>query len=214
MPMLDDRFWESINSRSENPFSERENADETTPTLNERFWESFSFWLCACLGTVAAGGVFGLVLGIIYSIEGHLMALLLCPPGGILIAGIGSCVLHSHFAILAWAFSLSRYRLLLAGIAGGLVGLIAAAVMYPNPLLAVFVRPEVIPAGLLGALGSGLAAYRYSKSDASQNVRSTESESPRWQFSVRDLWIRFTILAVVISAWATLITIAVRSVRR
>jgi len=131
---------------------------------NLEFWRSsVPFWLWVWYGTTMAGWVFGfllgcsgagLVAGFCGSVVGMICA---CPLGAFTIANV---------AVVSWCFSLSRFRLAMAGIAGGLTGISATLIV------ALYVAPPIAfgswelgalaaQAGLVGTLGGWVAGYRY-----------------------------------------------------
>src|SRR5262245_15303918 len=84
---------------------------------SQRRASRFAFiWFLAWLGTVAAGAFFGVLAG------GGLGFL----PGAILAGFFGAPVVFT-FAVLAWAFWLTRYAAIVAAITGGCTGLLATA---------------------------------------------------------------------------------------
>jgi hypothetical protein len=57
----------------------------------------------------------------------------------------------------------------------------------------------------MGAFGGGVASYIYW-----QKARPEGSGEIIWQFSLRDLFIRFTVLAALIAAWSLALTALLR----
>jgi hypothetical protein len=84
----------------------------------------------------------------------------------------------------------------MSGIAGAMTGIVAAS--------AIFGRQSYLPialaalsGGLGGALGSGVYLAKFTRRPDVQSLRA----APRWQFSIRDLLLRFAVLAALISGW-------------
>jgi hypothetical protein len=186
------------------------------PTRTERFWEGVRFWLSAYVGTTAAGAFFGLLIGLLGAIwalfagevSSAFLVIIFGPLIGGCIAGTYAFFVHIHIAILTWAFWLTRYRVTAAGIAGCLVGVLSCfGLSHPSPPRAGLGWPGVwvgMP-GLFGAIGSAWAGHRFTQSDSSRNIRGKIPRAERWQFTLRDLLIHFTVLTVLISLWASAI---------
>jgi hypothetical protein len=206
-----------------------------SPTVEERFASGCLFWLLAWLGTIFAGGIFGTFMGISFGMslgrradvfEVAIFGLI----AGFVIAGAMAIPVHLHVAFFTWAFWLGRFRVAMAILAGALTGFFAtgreATLEDPKQLALGVIFPT-----LLGAMGSGLAAFFYHRRIASRdnklmrvssigefaiiddgvviggNNQSRRRKKARWQFSMRDLFVHFTAVAVLISLWTTFFTL-------
>jgi hypothetical protein len=153
-----------------------------------------AFWFWAWLGTVFAGGVFGVLLA------GPLGFFLGC-----LVASIAGTPIVVFAAVLAWCLWLTRYRITFAVIAGATTGVLTSL-----PVIGyfdIFVPVAGILGGLGGGIGGGLHWFR-SKSDAT----SDEKPDRPWQFSMRDMFVHITVLSIVL-ALASSLVVAVQSAR-
>jgi 4-amino-4-deoxy-L-arabinose transferase-like glycosyltransferase len=220
-------------------------AEEATKPVNwevplsmsreERFASGCLFWLLAWLGTIFAGGIFGTFMGISIGMslgrrEGIFEIAIFGLFMGLVIAGAVAILVHLHAAFFTWAFWLGRFRVAMAILAGALTGFIAtgrgATLEDPKQLALGVILPT-----LLGAMGSGLAAFFYHRRIASRdnklmrvssvgefaiidegvviggNNKTRRRKRARWQFSIRDLFIHFTAIAVLISLWTTFSTL-------
>jgi hypothetical protein len=198
-----------------------------SPMASERFADGCLFWSLAWLGTTFGGGIFGIVFGL-FSGSGveRLIGVIVGPVAGLLFAGICAIPVHLHFAFFTWAFWLGRFRVTVATLAGGFTGFLATGGMASHQNR----WPLSLAAACVGAAGSGLAA-RYcqrkfafwdrkfisispvgeftllDERTAVGNNKSRRREKAPWQFSIRDLFIHFTAIAVLISLWTTFFTI-------
>lgn len=171
-----------------------------TPTRRHPLLDGLGFWCFVGLGTAAAGGLFGFLLGCLSRTAiGAIVGLII----GCIFAGACAVPVVVTVAVLVWAMWLSRFRLLVGGFAGGLTGLVATGF-----LSSLEVSLFVAGAGLLGMLGGSLGGLLYSKKIRFPERASSISNLQPWQFTLRDLFARMTVLAMLISAW----TWAVKSV--
>ena len=144
------------------------------------------YWCCAWIGTTIAGGIFGLILGIFTGAtggDGPMAGLLfgLCWAGGI------GLVVISHIAIAFWMLWFNRSDPGFAGaFAGGLVGAICGIIFIPI----------TAPMGWVGAY---CACKSYTRTRLGQLVTTTDTEP--WQFSMRDLFLRITVVAMLLAFW-------------
>ncbi len=147
------------------------------------------FWLVVWLGTTVAGGLFGLwtdgFAGLI---------------SGVLLAGILAMVGQAAAAFFAWFFWLFRFQMAMAILVGSATGVIATASVFRH--LARF-RESNIPltlvfAGILGALGAGLAGFWY-RGVLADHGYCLETLGGRYRGPItrRDVWIRLAILAAL-----------------
>jgi hypothetical protein len=156
--------------------------------------EAFSFWIWAWLGTAAAGGVFGLIyggpLGLVF---------------GAVFAGIVAVPIHATIAIVTWAMWLSRLQVASAGLAGGLTGVVGTALLF-SPALRIAMSGAMVLAGSLGALGSALTGSLRLWHFRPKGPWDTWHDAPGpWQFTLHDLFVHFTVLALLISLWTCVI---------
>ena len=151
-------------------------------------------WVFSWLGTVAAGGIFGtLIVGV-----GGLVF-------GAIFAGVVGVPIHISMATVTWILWLPRFSTIMAGIAGALTGIAATLLIwdasFPLSLYAAMGLAALL-GGLGGVLGGGLYHAKFA---CRAQVRRLHAKS-RWQFSLRDLLVRVTVLAVLLSGWTWLIS--------
>ncbi len=155
--------------------------------------DTFGFWCFVWLGTTAAGGLFGLLVGC------FAVSMAVCILGilvGCIVAGVCAVPVVVTVAVLTWAMWLSRFRVLVAGLVGGLTGLIATGFM-SSPGVSLFGAG----AGLLGMFGGSFGGRWYNKKISRLGQTSSNSNLQPWQCTLRDLFARMTVLAMLISAW-------------
>ena len=175
------------------------------------------FWWSAYCGTAVAGGVFGGALsgmvGIVMILSGHehgLVAIATIPlvfGYGLLCATATAIPIVVTVAILTWMFWLSRFRLIFAGLAGGMTG--AVAMRGPIGWRGFFGAYEfglIFLAGVTGLIGSTVAGARANR--RYRKLLTPVSENGVWQFTLRDLFWRMTVFAMLVGTW----TWAIRSV--
>ena len=155
-----------------------------------------SFWMSAWFGTIMAGGLFGFGVGVrVGEMEFAFYGLIT----GCLIAGLLGAPIQSLAAFFVWFFWLSRFRIAVASFAGLITGVIATLASENIPVIA--------SAGLLGMFGSGLAGARYwrlSRDAKDANSAEQAAQGP-WQFTLRDLFLRITVVSVLLAAGLALI---------
>ncbi len=149
-----------------------------------------AFWMVVWSGTVAAGGVFGLLLGSILGLD-----------FGYIIAGLVGIPIVATTAALSWVCWLSRFRIAVACLAGLLTGVVATLPLYGTTRFgdsqAIMLA---IVAGFIGMAGSGSAGAMYWRRGPS----SEDASPPRWQYSLGDLFLRMTVVSVLFAAWSAL----------
>ena len=114
------------------------------------------FWFLAWVGTTSAGSLFGL-----WAVR-EAMGLV----GGAILAGAVAVPVLVSFAIATWALCLTRFRVLMAGLAGAATGTLATSFTFDPIIFKFALWPGIIVAGLLGALGGawgGLSHYAWLK---------------------------------------------------
>lgn len=156
-----------------------------------------TFWLATWLGTVGAGGVFGGV------VEGPLGV-----PPGFVFAGLFAVPVVVVAAILTWCFWLSRYRVVMAALAGAATGVASSIALNSDGL----VDLPVPLAGLLGAVGGGaVGGLHWWRSRAFVSGRESDGYSA-WQFTMREMFLRITVFSVVL-ALVSSVAVGLRSLR-
>ncbi|NLS91227.1 MAG: DUF1559 domain-containing protein [Planctomycetaceae bacterium] len=169
---------------------------ETTKTGHEqRTPFQVVFWLATWLGTILAGGVFGVVnagpLGL---------------PFGFVFAGMFGVPVLAVAATLTWCFWLSRYRVVMATVAGSATGIVSTIIMFGD----VPFDFHVSLAGILGALGGGIGGglhWRHTR-----GVVASAEENEPWQFTMREMFSHVTVFAVLLAVFSC-VGVAVRSGR-
>lgn len=163
------------------------------------------FWCYAWLGIALAGGCFGFFLGFMGSgVQGLAF--------GFFFSGIAAFPVLVTVAVATWALWLSRFRLIAAAIAGAMA-LFASVKFVEMPGLEfkdftwIFGRLNglEIAAMVSGAGGSSLFGFLFCRGLTPDGKKGVDSPKP-WQFSLRDLFVHFTILALLISLWTWLFT--------
>ncbi len=153
-----------------------------------------NFWVMVWLGTSAAGGLFGLLLG--------------CFPGllfGIIFAAMLGVPVVATVAIVSWALWLSRYRLLIAGLAGAATGVVATLMLDPGSILGGTSMILLGSAGLLGGLGAAAGGgWYYFRTDSGKMVQAVDRAAV-FRFSLRDLFIHITVVAALLGVWVLVV---------
>jgi hypothetical protein len=147
-------------------------------------------WFVVWFGISLAGSLFGLVVGGMPGLA-----------AGFVIACISGAPIIATAAIVTWASWLLRFHLAGATIAGACTGAISTWIVAGPRDNISEVAPFVVMAGLMGAVGGGVASYIYLRARPVKEV-----DSIAWQFSLRDLFIRFTVLAALIAVWSLALT--------
>ncbi len=150
------------------------------------------YWGSVWLGTALAGGAFGLLVG--------------CLPGllfGPIIAGFVAVPILVTVGTLAWSLWLSRFRVAVGGLAGGLTGVVATVPgvdVWPSSL---FFWVYAGGAGLIGTVGGATGAALYCRAAKRQRNASDAPGREVWQFTLLDLFVRITVLAMLIGGWTS-----------
>jgi hypothetical protein len=164
------------------------------------------FWLFAWLGTAISGSFYGLAILIVVAATGPMPGVIVAFPFsmffGFIIAGFFAVPYLSTVAVVTWAFWLSRFRMIAAAVAGGWTGVIAARSLFGDfPMRPVSPNFDpVVMAGVFGAVGCPLFIHLIGRRILARRKREEKSRGP-WQFTLRDLFVHFTALAVLISLW-------------
>jgi hypothetical protein len=159
-------------------------------------YTTLPFWLRVWGGTTVAGGVFGFLVGCWGdgpAVGGF------CLIVGVVLAGMFGGFTIANVAFVTWCFWLSRFRVLMGGLAGGVTGVIAtlSVIGWMSPIdswtwLAV--------AGVFGTLGGGLAGGRF---HARERLPEVFLQHP-WRFTLRDLFIRITVISALLATYVFL----------
>jgi hypothetical protein len=155
-----------------------------------------TFWTVAWLATTVAGGIFGLIFGCV-------LGLVI----GSVIAGVYAIPIHATAAILTWVFWLPRFRVLTAAFAGGVTGILTTRQVF-DPMIffdsgtsSMDLWVVATLAALCGSFGTGAVCYWHWKATERDSQIVGELGDAHWQFSLRDLFIRFTVVACVLTCW-------------
>jgi len=174
-------------------------------TRSDPLLDSLGFWGCVWLGTTAAGSIYGAAF-----------AYFVPPPGfsGQEIGRIGLGVFVGGYAAgaygtlavvvvatLTWAIWLSRIRLLTAGVAGGMTGLVLT---WPASSFSGFL--PTVAAGLTGMCGGLFAGLWYNKRFSPPDKSLSRFNDQPGQCTRRDMLVRMSVLAVLAAGWTWRIT--------
>lgn len=157
---------------------------------------TITFWTLAWVGTTIAGGVFGLVFGCV-------VGLII----GSMIAGIYAIPIHATVAILTWAFWLARFRVLTAAFAGGVTGVLTTWLIFDAGIFGSELWITATLAALCGSFGTGTVCYWHWKATKSEAKIVDGLDDSPWQFGLKDLFIRFTVVACLLAGWIWLIAL-------
>ena len=182
-----------------------EHATTTAPDSNQSASANTShprsgdYWV-ACfvswLGILAAGGIYGILLETTIGGNEPIFSFF----AGIIVAGIFSAPVGITIAVPAWCFWLSRFQATLAMLVGACTGVVTSAMVGAGRSHDAI--SMIILAGCLGGGGGGLAALIYWNATGRTLTYVSKYDVPGWRFSLRDLFWRFTVLAVLIAAWS------------
>jgi hypothetical protein len=117
--------------------------------------------------------------------------------GGIMIAGVYAIPVVATFAILTWTLWLSRFAVITAAISGACTGILSTSTLAGEAL-----DFQLIP--IAGCIGGVVAAFMtgiYSGKLRQWGYGSEVAMGKTWQFSLRDLFVRFTIATALLAAW-------------
>jgi len=158
------------------------------------------FWLSVWGGMIAAGGVVGFLVacgiaGLVHALHGSFIGMLLAS-----VVGVFTIV---NVEIVTWCFWLSRFRIAMGCLAGGLTGImILLPIVEGEPFNASW--SWLALAGVLG-IGGGLAGYWYHSRAKALGRQQTRQH--RWRFTLRDLFIRVTVIAALLAAYVFVINL-------
>lgn len=163
-------------------------------------------WFLSWAGITVSGGAFGLLAGILLAVEEREsvgLSLLGGVAGIILAAFIGAPVVI-NMAIVSWLLWLSRFHRTMSALAGASTGMISTAMLFrgDRSVIAYQWQLLVITAGVIGALGGYAPARWY----WSKRIRAgtPEQGNSGWQFSLGDLFVRFTVASLLLLVWITI----------
>lgn len=175
-------------------------ADENTSRAGNQ--ARFPFWFPVWGGTVVAGGLFGFLIacgtdGLDTAPLGFLF--------GLVYAGFFGALIIANVAFVTWFLWLSRFRVVMGFLAGGLTGVIATLVLASDlsPTMASALIPTAW-AGLLGALGGGLAGG-WSHLRAKAQKLYQVAQHNRWRFTLRESFIRVTVVSALLAAYVVIV---------
>ena len=151
------------------------------------------FWFATWTGTTAMGALFGGVLGLFGAVQDPTFLVLGLLYGG-LWAGVVGLFVFVHVAAICWMFWWLGRPLVPAVIAGMLTGAICGMVFFS------------IVTAPLGAVGAYVAGHSFLKSTQGKKfltfITTAQNQSlGPLSFSMMDLLLRVTVLAVFIAGW-------------
>ena len=154
------------------------------------------FWLTVWFGLALVAGAVGLWFG-------GLLAFLI----GYLLVSVTSVPVLALAGAITWFFWLTRFRVLIATAAGGATGLFTSFLLSRYltlsatmaAVLSLPATPVVILGAIAGLLGGAFHCYwTMSESDEADAEHGTV-----WQFSIRDMFVRISIIALAMATLAT-----------
>ena len=175
-------------------------VEENTTRARERE-TILLFWLSVWGGMIAAGGVFGFLVacgiaGLVHALHGSFIGMML-----VSVVGMFTIV---NVEIVTWCFWLSRFRIAMGCLAGGLTGvIISLPIVEGEPFNASW--NWLALSGVLGTLGGGLAGCWYHS--RAKALGRQQSRHHRWRFTLRDLFIRVTVIAALLAAYVFVINL-------
>lgn len=153
-----------------------------------------TFWVSVWLGTAAGGSVFGLVTAGFPGL-----------PFGAIIAAVFAVPVHVTAAIVTWLLGMYRWRVALAGLAGGATGIVATLRPSDSFPLTDSLALATVMAGTIGALGATLAGVLHCRLGGPEWKPSHASGGRGRRITRRDLLVRTAVLAVLLAAWSSLV---------
>ncbi len=144
-----------------------------------------------------AGGIFGVIVAIAEDPGMAIVGLI----AGVIIAGIYAIPIVATFGILTWTLWLSRFAVVMAAIAGAFTGILSTAALMRDTEF------ELIPlAGCVGGVVTACITGFYWRKLGQWGYGSEVAAGNTWQFSLRDLFVRFTIATAILAAWMFALT--------
>jgi hypothetical protein len=173
--------------------------------------DDVTFWLVAWLAIALSGSLYGLAVLVLLATEGPGLGVLIfffIPLiVGFFIAGVFAVPFLLTVAVTTWGLWLSRFRMLAAAIAGGWTGVMAARSVFGHSGGGRWPVDPVALAGIFGAVGCPLLVYLLGRRYFFFKRKNDAPPTP-WQFTLRELFVHFTVLAVLISLWSWYFTAA------
>lgn len=158
---------------------------------NRTFWPGF--WITSWLSTIFAGGVFGIVVSVPND-AGEIAAGFII---GTMISAIYAVPVVATFSALTRTLWLSRFAVAMAAKSGACTGVLAT-LMVGNSVG--FEKGQMMLAACIGGAVTGLGTFVYWRRFRLP-IDSTPPGRDSWQFSLQDLFVRFTIVSVLVALW-------------
>ena len=157
-------------------------------------------WFFCWSGIALSGGAFGLTIGLFIALgEAAPSAVFIGFVAGTFLAGVWAIPIVTIVGTLAWVMGLSRFRRTPPSLAGACTGLISTGVSLGSELAdATWLYLAILAAGVFGAVGGYVPAARYWRKREHAECDATDD---RWQFSLRDLFLRFTVASILLACW-------------
>ncbi len=172
-------------------------ANEHRSTKGRRLQVRLYFWPSAWLGTMIGCGIFGFVLAE-HRYGGEYC--LFCAVVGVFIASTLGVPIHLAMAGMGWMTWTSRYRVVLAALAGGLTCAFAICWAFPDADLPFLFGDRVMLLGVgMGTVGGAAGGIFQQVFCEPRSQRRRAEDKSVWQFTLRDLFLRTTILAILLS---------------
>jgi len=180
-------------------------TDESTTRATNR--TIILFWLWVWCGTSAAGGVWGAFLGWGEGLVSNMVFINAFVGGffGLIVGVPYACIVAvpiiATLAIMCWRWKLSRFRVVMGGVAGGLTGVVAMLPVFSGrPPLDLPSGTFLLP-GWIGMIGGTFAGAVYCSRITSR--RDTQRASKQnWRFTLRHLFALVAALATISAAVA------------
>ena len=183
---------------------DRTKTGESTTRARDR--TNLLFWFSVWGGTSVAGSVSGFLVACsmvggmgVGFLESVAIAFYGAMVGGLLTSVFGALAI-ANVAIVTWCFWLSRLRLALGSIAGGLSGFLATLMYSLDHPPWVETCGISALAGCLGTIGGGLGGHLYGWAKARDRLAQA-SRQYRWHFTLRDLFIRVTVISALLAVY-------------
>lgn len=173
-----------------------DNSKTDATTIRTKDYTTFPFWVSVFGGTTVAGGAFGFLAG---CSGGGLEGGIFCSVAGVVFASMYGGFTIVNVAFVTWCFWLSRFRVVMGGLAGGLTGVLSTPSLSSGVSL-IGSWKWLALAGLLGTLGGGLAGG-WCHSRAKARGLDQVSQQHRLRFTLRDLFIRVTAISALLAAY-------------
>jgi hypothetical protein len=156
------------------------------------------FWFIAWLSVAFAGGLFGMIIGFMDWGAGTAIIGFIA---GIIIAGIYAIPIVATFGLLTWTLWLSQFGVITAAMAGACTGILTTATLGPPSDIELMLIP-----GCIGGIVTGCVTGYYWRKLRQWGYGSEAAAGSTWQFSLRDLFLRFTIATAILAAWMFALT--------